>query len=397
MKKYLILLISGVLAATAAGAQNRSINFEQVTLEQAVEMAAASGRLVFMDCYTDWCGPCKMLEKNVFTRDSVADYFNARFVNIRVDMEKGEGPALAARYGVKAFPTMLFIGPDGRAVHTAVGYMEPARLLEQAAMAVDPALNTAAIVERFARGDRDPAFLREYIRAMSDANMAAQANEAAIAYLTPLMSDFETFATAENWDIFEMAVTDPYSGVFGLMMEYRPFFEQTVGKARVDDKIGAVLDGAVYALAGFPGAIADYAPADYDRLVAFLKTADDPRVPGLLMHLYLCDAARRGDYTAMVALLRDAIGYNIFHVYGPVNGIVPYLGELGRSERPDEQRLIVGFLEEILPQAPFPLSRATILRLLAATHDALGDTAAAAEASHRAAQEEQRAAKEPGA
>ena len=72
-----------------------------------LEQAKKENKLIFMDCYTSWCGPCKMLAKEVFTDPDVAAFFNEKFVNAKVDMEKGEGPALKKQYGVNAFPTLF--------------------------------------------------------------------------------------------------------------------------------------------------------------------------------------------------------------------------------------------------------------------------------------------------
>ena len=89
MKKLflLTLLVAGVMMGVEA--QNRSIDFEQTKeWKKVLKKAKKEKKLIFVDCYTSWCGPCKMLAKDVFTRDEVADYFNANFVCAKYDMEK---------------------------------------------------------------------------------------------------------------------------------------------------------------------------------------------------------------------------------------------------------------------------------------------------------------------
>lgn len=56
-----------------------------------------------------WCGPCKMMDRNVFVKKSVGDYYNSTFVNARFDMEKGEGIEIAQKYMVRSYPTYLFL------------------------------------------------------------------------------------------------------------------------------------------------------------------------------------------------------------------------------------------------------------------------------------------------
>ena len=70
-------------------AQNRSIVFREGNWEKILKQAKKEKNLIFVDCYTSWCGPCKMLAKNVFTQDKVADFYNTEFVCVKMDMEKG--------------------------------------------------------------------------------------------------------------------------------------------------------------------------------------------------------------------------------------------------------------------------------------------------------------------
>ena len=61
------------------------------------------------------------MSSNVFTDPSVGEYYNAHFVNVKVDMEKGEGVDLSRRYNVMAYPTLLFIDGNGDVKSRAVG------------------------------------------------------------------------------------------------------------------------------------------------------------------------------------------------------------------------------------------------------------------------------------
>ena len=94
-----------------------------------LKMAKKEKKMIFVDCYTSWCGPCKMLAKNIFTQDSVADFYNANFICFQIDMEKGEGPELARKYGVAAFPTLLYVDKDGMLKHCVVGYLQTHELI----------------------------------------------------------------------------------------------------------------------------------------------------------------------------------------------------------------------------------------------------------------------------
>lgn len=64
------------------------IKFEDITFNEALKKAKEQGKLIFMDCYTTWCGPCKMMSNQVFKQKQVGDFFNQNFVNLKVDMKR---------------------------------------------------------------------------------------------------------------------------------------------------------------------------------------------------------------------------------------------------------------------------------------------------------------------
>ena len=116
-----VLALVGLFISTNSMAQNRSVEFEHSKWSKVLKKAKKSDKLIFVDCYTSWCGPCKMMAKDVFTQNHVADYFNANFVNYKVDMEKGEGPKLKPGWEINAYPTFLVINAEGEVIHRVVG------------------------------------------------------------------------------------------------------------------------------------------------------------------------------------------------------------------------------------------------------------------------------------
>lgn len=111
-----ILLILGT-GFTAFG----QIDFEKASWEKIKAKAKAEKKLIFVDVYTTWCGPCKMLDSQVFSDRETGWRMNAFFINYKADAES-QGRALAAKYGVNAFPTGLFLDAEGNLLHSFIGF-----------------------------------------------------------------------------------------------------------------------------------------------------------------------------------------------------------------------------------------------------------------------------------
>ncbi|MBD2751370.1 thioredoxin family protein [Spirosoma validum] len=97
------------------------IQFTEVSWREILKKAKAEKKIIFLDAYASWCGPCKMLQKQVFTQKEVGDFYNSKFINVKMDMEKGEGPALSQVYPLEAYPTLLFIDGNGRVLKKFIG------------------------------------------------------------------------------------------------------------------------------------------------------------------------------------------------------------------------------------------------------------------------------------
>ncbi|MBT2622726.1 thioredoxin fold domain-containing protein [Chryseobacterium sp. ISL-6] len=156
-----------------------SIQFQDLPFKDLVAKAKKENKIIFIDAYASWCGPCKLMEKNVFTKKSVGDYYNANFVNARFDMEKGEGREIAAKYGVRSYPTYLFLNGDGELVSQNLGYMEESIFLTMAQDINSPNNKKGSLKDRFANGEKDPEFLINIMKlnSTSDFDFAKKASE----------------------------------------------------------------------------------------------------------------------------------------------------------------------------------------------------------------------------
>ena len=161
MKKiipFLFLVISTTLFS------QDGIKFGKQSFAKTLEQAKKENKLIFLDAFASWCGPCKLLDKNVFPKKEVGDYFNANFLNLHIDMEKGEGIEIAKKYSIYSYPTLLFIDGDGKVVYKAAGYMSPQELISIAKEAVNPENTLENKIAKFEAGEKDPEFLMGLIK-----------------------------------------------------------------------------------------------------------------------------------------------------------------------------------------------------------------------------------------
>lgn len=147
MQKLFLLF---VLISQQVLAQN-GIDFERGTWNQILSKARAEKKIVFLDAYTTWCGPCKWMSSNTFTNTAVGTFFNKNYVNAKIDMEKGEGIELAKRYEVSAYPTLLFIDGNGKLLHKEIGAQDADKFLITGRNALNPDKQFYILKEKYGK------------------------------------------------------------------------------------------------------------------------------------------------------------------------------------------------------------------------------------------------------
>ncbi|MEO1262178.1 MAG: thioredoxin family protein [Bacteroidota bacterium] len=238
MKNILFILAFSFLLIYHADAQG--IQFDKGEWKEILAKAEQENKLIFVDAYAAWCGPCKKMDRDVFSQKEVGSYFNAKFVNAKIDMEKGEGPRLARSFGVMAYPTLLFVNSRGDVVHRSVGYHTTDLLLELGEAALDPNKNMGSIAMKYEAGDRSPDLLYNLALAKLDA-MDGTYEKVAEEYLATQ----KDWNTKENREFIYRMVTSLDSKMAAHIVDNKKDYEEHLGDRAVSAKINELVQNQV--------------------------------------------------------------------------------------------------------------------------------------------------------
>ncbi len=306
------MTIAVLLISVGLKAQTSEIHFEKLTLQEALAKAKTVNKPVFVDCFTTWCIPCKHMEKGVFTIDSVADFYNTNFINIKVDMEKGEGPSIKKTYVVEAFPSYLILDSEGKTRNKYVGSMPAGEFIANAHKGVNTKSEEAQLNARYESGERSPELLRRYILhkvKIMEISKAKKLNDELMAILTP-----KEKASPENWVLFgrnryTMYLSDLFSPNFKYLTDHWQEFAAQNTKDTVDRKLSSVYRQiASWSLNGFYYKVKPYDKKTFEMYKAEVKKTKVPDKAQLLVMMDIAMAAGERDEPKVTRLFIDNVG-----------------------------------------------------------------------------------------
>lgn len=282
MKRLIFCFALLIVLSAGAMAQNRRIEFESKgSWKNIVEKAKQENKYIFVDCFAEWCGPCKALSANVFTQDKVADFFNGNFVNVKYDMEKDrDGIKHRDEWGVRSYPTLLFIDPETEEViHKLTEAGSAEWLLEEAQMALDARANMdvlEGLIERYENGERTPMFMADFIEALENAKQSEIIDLVLTDYFSGLTP--ERMATPMNQKLILRYSHDPLSTPLNIIYEFREGFYDLLQEEQrqdMDAKLDHVMISTAIEFAMNPY-LAVWDQRRYDAFVTFLGRQDGP-------------------------------------------------------------------------------------------------------------------------
>jgi thiol-disulfide isomerase/thioredoxin len=224
-----------------AVSQTKDINFEHGTFAEIKAKAKKENKLIFVDAYTTWCGPCKQMAKTVFTNDAVADFYNFSFINAKIDMEKGEGIEIAKQYEVKCYPNLLFIDGDGNLVHRIAGFMSAKEFISLGKETQYPEKCFSYYTKNFDANKTNADFLAKYIVARESTCLESQ----------DIVKDYfaqqkeENLTSKANWDMIVYHINDMDSKVFDFVIANKQKYIDLYTEKAVNGKIDGVSESTL--------------------------------------------------------------------------------------------------------------------------------------------------------
>lgn len=229
--KTMILFILTLFLTSSLFAQG--IAFENLTLQEALDKAGTENKLVFVDCYTSWCGPCKLLSGQVFTRREVGDFFNGHFVNLKMNMEQGEGVEVKKKWNVTAYPTMLLLRPDGKIQHKIIGFRQAEELIRSMQEGMNEKTSLSYLQQEYESGNRDKELVLGYVQILLKNNEVEKAFRIAGDFMEGLpVTEKED---PELWPIYSNPkISDWGSPFFDFLLKHKASFVRILGEEEVD-------------------------------------------------------------------------------------------------------------------------------------------------------------------
>lgn len=221
----LLVLLSGQSLA-------QGIEFFKGSWEEAVAKAEAEDKLIFIDAYASWCGPCKRMSANVFPNERVGEFYNKNFVCLKWDMEKDDhGIKFRRKYPVNAFPTLYYIDFTGEVVQNIRGAQQVDKFIETGKEALKKVDRSDLYATDYEKGDRNPELVYNYIKALN------KVGKSSLKVTNDFLRTRPDLTNEKNLKIVYEGTLEADSKVFETLIENRTRIESIFGKSEVEARI----------------------------------------------------------------------------------------------------------------------------------------------------------------
>jgi thioredoxin-related protein len=180
---------------TKKAEDNKGVEFDETSSWQQIkDSARKTNKFIFLDCFATWCGPCKQMDRTVYTDVNVGYVLKKLIpVKVQLDSSKNDGDRvrswysdahrIMAKYKIAAFPTYLFMSPDGEIVHEGLGFLKPTEFIDLVEAATDPRKQFYTLLRYYFDGNKNYSQLPSLIESANNFNLKDTAQLIAADYI----------------------------------------------------------------------------------------------------------------------------------------------------------------------------------------------------------------------
>ncbi len=259
MKRILMALL------LAAGCCNvvwaAEINYFNKSWAEIRAKARAEHKYIFIDCYTDWCGWCKVMDKETMTDQGIVAFINDKFIAVKMDMEHDEGISIAMKYHINSFPTFMFFNENGEYVYQSMGYQKTKEFIIELNNALDKTRQISAPGFSSSINIDFPEIYKNIFAGNGKRKFAKEPE------VTEYLNKQKDLFTEANWGVIsECALSEKYTRFF---IDNREKYKKLYGKNGVDDKISGILNSKL------DKAIKDKSDKEFEDVLKMADKYDD--------------------------------------------------------------------------------------------------------------------------
>lgn len=235
MKKiYTLLLFVLPLFVSAQGIEFFEGSFEEAKLE-----AQKQEKLIFVDCYTTWCGPCKMMTRDIFPNEEVGKFYNKNFIAMKLDMEKEAGMRFGKKYPVSAYPTIYFLDENGETIQKAVGAKRVEEFIAVGKQIMKKNDRTDLYAQQYEEGNRDIDFVIKYAKELN------KVGESSIGLANKYLKENPSITNEQKASLLLESATEADSKLFDQLLELKSEAINATSKEYFQTKVMAACNKTI--------------------------------------------------------------------------------------------------------------------------------------------------------
>jgi len=232
--KIVSILVLFLLCRNAFGENTEGIKFFHGSWEEAKSKAKEENKILFIDFYTQWCGPCFNMAKTVFVLPEVGSFYNYKFISLKIDAETKEGAILAKQYAVRSYPTYAFINPENeKIVHRSGGRKSAEDFIALGKAALNPQMTSEYILSEYNNGNRSEEFMIAYVRYMA----SIYKRDAVISGFDEVVKNGGKLTDTKIWELYKDCISGYDNSYLKEVSDHYTQFVDLFGKEAVDSKL----------------------------------------------------------------------------------------------------------------------------------------------------------------